>query len=419
MVIENMYSYRLNIFGFPGSPSTANNLGLLDQRLALEWVRDNVEAFGGDLSRITLFGQSAGGASVDYFTFAWTEDPIVSGFIPESGTAGAFSQLTANSSAALWYTVTSAVGCGNSTTSSSDAVLACMRNITDFNTILGAIPKSTTGAVFASGSFGPTVDETVVFSDYVSRALAGNFVQAPVLIGNANYEGGLFQLIAEIAGADLPQSFWNGTFQNLFNCGAALRANMSVYNNLPIWRYRYFGEFPNLNLSTTQDLGAYHASELPIIFGIPPFGEGIPENTPAELDLMKYIRGAWASFAKDPINGLKGGNYSWPTYQPGGQNLVRLGYNDTTGSNLALGQLYDSACTSLFPIGGGNGTVPRNSSSTTSTTPGSSIPVATSTAAVTTTPNPSSTFVTSGSERSLGSITLVRLLVLGLLVRGF
>lgn len=58
-------NYRLGIFGFPGSPASDTNLGLLDQRLALEWTRDNIARFGGDPSRITLFGQSAGGASVD------------------------------------------------------------------------------------------------------------------------------------------------------------------------------------------------------------------------------------------------------------------------------------------------------------------------------------------------------------------
>jgi carboxylesterase type B len=48
-------SYRENIFGFPGA---GPNVGLLDQRLAIEWVRDNIEGFGGDPARITLVSSS-------------------------------------------------------------------------------------------------------------------------------------------------------------------------------------------------------------------------------------------------------------------------------------------------------------------------------------------------------------------------
>ena len=57
----NWLSYRVNIFGFPGLPGMDQNLGLLDQRLAIEWTRDNIAAFGGDPNRITIFGQSSGG----------------------------------------------------------------------------------------------------------------------------------------------------------------------------------------------------------------------------------------------------------------------------------------------------------------------------------------------------------------------
>jgi carboxylesterase type B len=50
-------SYRVNFFGFAAPPGLPNyNFGFLNQRLAVEWVRDNIAAFGGDPARITLFG---------------------------------------------------------------------------------------------------------------------------------------------------------------------------------------------------------------------------------------------------------------------------------------------------------------------------------------------------------------------------
>ena len=64
------FNYRTNILGFydfstyPGCEDMESNRGLSDQILALNWIRDNVEAFGGDPERITIAGESAGGASV-------------------------------------------------------------------------------------------------------------------------------------------------------------------------------------------------------------------------------------------------------------------------------------------------------------------------------------------------------------------
>lgn len=81
-------NYRVNVFGFPGIPSVPDkNPGLLDQRLAIEWTRDNIEKFGGDPKRIAIWGESAGSMSVDDYAYAWKEDPIVNGFIESSGTA--------------------------------------------------------------------------------------------------------------------------------------------------------------------------------------------------------------------------------------------------------------------------------------------------------------------------------------------
>jgi cholinesterase len=293
----------VNLFGFPGDPNIRNNLGLLDQRLAVEWVRDNIEAFGGDPDRITLFGQSAGGSSVDYYSYAWTSDPIVAGFIAQSGTVfSPDSQADSSTSAKAWYNLTSTLGCGDSG-SDPDVVLSCMRS-QNWQTIQEAIPTGT-GISSVTGGFGPTIDNIVVFSDYIERSAAGKFIKRPLFIGNNNYEIGLFRVLFGLQNVTFTDAEWDYLGFVLFTCSTHYRALASVTNGVPTWRYRWFGNFPNLKLTTVPDSGAWHGSEIPIIFGTDMDIQNLVPRTPAESQIATYMRGAWAAFAQDPENGLK------------------------------------------------------------------------------------------------------------------
>lgn len=67
-VIFASMNYRLGVFGFASTEdlSCPGNMGLKDQALALQWIQRNIKYFGGDPNRVTIFGESAGAASVSY-----------------------------------------------------------------------------------------------------------------------------------------------------------------------------------------------------------------------------------------------------------------------------------------------------------------------------------------------------------------
>ncbi|KAF7907465.1 uncharacterized protein EAF01_005051 [Botrytis porri] len=335
-VIVVTFNYRLNIFGFSGSPDSPANVGLLDQRLAVEWVRDNIENFGGDASRVTLFGQSAGSASVDLYSYAWVQDPIVAGFIQESGTAQSWDlPSTAEYVATAWYNVSEALGCGGA---SSSNVTSCMRtkNTTEILNGISATPNSS-GSFGILGSFLPTVDEIVVFSNYTERSLAGNFTSKPLLIGSNDEEAVLFVAANALQGISTSDVAAQLIDLIGFTCPSGYRANYSIQANVNTWRYRYFGSFPNTMI--VPNAGAWHSAEIPLLFDT---NLANPPETTEQIAIGKYMRGAWAAFAKNPENGLT--NYGWPKYDAAEDTLIRLAYNNQTGTNAVNPSLYDANC---------------------------------------------------------------------------
>ncbi|KAK7995263.1 hypothetical protein PG990_014036 [Apiospora arundinis] len=347
-VVVVTVNYRLGIFGFSGGPGMTQNVALLDQRSAVEWVRDNIEGFGGDPSRITISGQSAGGASVDYWSFAWTEDPIVAGLIPQSGTSLSFLPNTKEYSESLWYNVSQTIGCGGPENDASQ-VLACIR-AADVAIVLAAAAKVPALPTLAlpQATFHPTVDNVTVFADYESLAAEGRFSRIAMLAGNNDFEAGWYKLSAWAARINLTEPQWDLYNERAFTCPNAYTTKYRAQYGVPTWRYRYFGDWDNLRLYDgsaglgPRGSGAYHGSELEMVFGTAQEVSALT-NSPEEDAMSRYMMGAWAAFARDPQKGLLS-EYGWLRYDPAGDTLVRLGYEDSPKPSFVAPSTYDSHC---------------------------------------------------------------------------
>jgi hypothetical protein len=93
-------------------------------------------------------------------------------------------------------------------------------------------------------------------------------------------------------------------------------------------------------LQVSEDSGAYHVSEIPMLFNTAP-NSPIPATT-EQIAIGKYMRGAWAAFAKNPTSGLTA--YGWPRYDPAHDTLIRIAYNNLTGTNVINPKRYDADC---------------------------------------------------------------------------
>ncbi|OBT70381.1 hypothetical protein VE03_00116 [Pseudogymnoascus sp. 23342-1-I1] len=358
-VVMVSINYRTNVFGFSGAPGLTQNTGILDQRMALEWVRDNIKAFGGDPKHIMLYGHSVGGLSADYHAYAWPEDPIAASIFSISGTAASVQAQTPDLSSQYWYSLSKIVGCpvaGNA--------IPCMQ-VQSWQTLLagtGELSYAPTLGIFQP-QFQETADGIIVFSDYADRGRAGKFAKVPYLVGNADYEAGFYKLAAFSAKRSLTEGQWDMFNLQGFTCASRIAANNRLHNGVTTYRYRYFGDWENLRLYPGS--GAYHGADLNMWHGVSQDVSGKP-NSELEDKTSAYMMKAMIAFATDPEDGLS--KIGWPKYTDPESNglaqelyskyslflcllsdsspksLVRLGFNNETGASFSSPYVYDTPC---------------------------------------------------------------------------
>ncbi|KAF7191557.1 Acetylcholinesterase [Pseudocercospora fuligena] len=295
--------YRLNIFGFPGGVKALEdwNLGYLDQRLAVEWVRDNIAAFGGDPSRITLWGESAGAGSVDAHTYAWPEDIIANGIIQASNPP--IIATWGDRTGMNFSGVAASLGCDG------EDELACMRKVSAAE-IAHALP--TPGS--PTGLFYPTVDDKVVFANRTERMLAGKAAKIPTIIGT-NKDEGIGNIPYDPNGAN--QTAAHEMLLTAFFCPVTDIIEARQQANLLTYRFLYSGNFTNL--SPKPWMGAYHGAEISMLFGTHSDVRG--NGTQLQYETSHAMQDAWVAFAKDPAHGLEKEN--WKPYEALGEGTVR------------------------------------------------------------------------------------------------
>ncbi|XP_037068517.1 LOW QUALITY PROTEIN: acylcarnitine hydrolase-like [Pollicipes pollicipes] len=193
-VVVVTLNYRLNVFGFftTDDAEAPGNIGLLDQVLALHWVRSNIARFGGDPQLVTLFGESAGGASVSLQVISPLSAGLFHRAVSQSGSASSCWAL-GGQQRLLALHLAAELGCPSE---ESRAVLECVRRApaADIMRVLGALASSTSDL---PKRFHPRVDGDAAspFLPAEPNVLLqrGQFSHVPWMMG-CNQDEGLFLL---------------------------------------------------------------------------------------------------------------------------------------------------------------------------------------------------------------------------------
>lgn len=336
-VVVVTLNYRLGVEGFALIDGAPANRGLLDQVAALQWVRENVRAFGGDPHLVTVVGESAGGGSV-------------AALLAMPRAAGLFRRAVAQSVPGTFFSVDLAADVG----AALSAELGVRPTAADLSTVDPWLLPAAGQAVSAkidrwTGRWGPITYRPIPFAPVVDgevlpatpwEALAdGVSRDVDLLIGHTRDEHRLFSLIDGVLGQVTaeqaeralqilaPGRSGAASYREAFP-GAGPEQLYELVN--ADWLFR----MPTLHLAHAHAatggrthfyeltwpapglggaLGACHGLDVPLVFGNLSSGQPAmlfeqPPSAEAEA-LSGWIRTAWTAFATN-------GDPGWPAYEP-------------------------------------------------------------------------------------------------------
>lgn len=332
-VILVSINYRLGPLGYFAHPAlikaakpgeAVGNYGLMDQIAALQWVKRNIAAFGGDPANVTVFGESAGGMS----TLALLATPSANGLykraIVESG-GGWFppGSLTAQADAGL--SATRAMGLPEDVTAQA----------------LRAIPAEDLITKLPGADYGPFTDGVLMTRTATQAFAAGQANDVPLIIGSNSGEDSLlgFKPLPDPAAAlaRIP-AFVQAPYADQPGDEAKLRAMFTdrymgaparwvaarASGGQPAWLYHFSYVGSRFRPGVTR---AFHAAEIQYVFEY--WGRRTPMSMVSDEDkaMATLMHSCWVAFAKTGQPTCASGP-AWPAYDPKSDQLMEFGNGD-------------------------------------------------------------------------------------------
>jgi para-nitrobenzyl esterase len=311
-------NYRLGAFGFMAHPALAaetpegssGNYGLLDQIAALQWVQRNIEHFGGDPSRVMIFGESAGAMSVGTLIGSPLAKKLFHRAILESGTGTRLMQSRRDAEA-IGVKLAQALG-----VTGADAAAAARLRAIPAESLLAAAVRIQPNP--GSPVFFPAIDGRVLPRPVDSTIASGSANLVPIIVGS---------------NADESQEVFGAPSRSLARLVTARGGRAYVY------LYTRVGDD-----SVSRRMGAYHSSEITFVFGRPRPLQPVAGRTAYDSTLADAMSDYWVAFAAsaDPNAAPAAGKWpKWPVYDPATDAYMELGQEIVAKRDLRRAR-YDS-----------------------------------------------------------------------------